>query len=135
MIKQEKLEDLIREKVSLGVADSRGFYSLKGQCCHDYKVRAGFKFDNGTVGYNCWNCSTVGLFVELSGEISKKMRRILNAYGIEDSEISAVVNTAFFKKKEDEPASISLTKLTKVNTSTPKIKLPPKTFQDRKSVV
>ncbi len=129
MIKQQKLEDLIHEKISLGVADSRGFFSLKCEVCHDYKVRAGFKFDNGTIGYNCWNCSTTGKFEEFSGRISKNFRKILNAYGIEDSEISAVINTAFFNKKAKEDTKITLAQLTKVNTSTPTTKLPPKSFQ------
>jgi len=91
-------------------------------------VRAGFKFDNGTIGFNCWNCSTTGKYEEFSGRISKNFRKILNAYGIDDSEISSVVNTAFFVKKEKEESKITLAQLTKVNTSTPTIKLPPKSF-------
>jgi hypothetical protein len=101
---------------------------MKCQCCHDYKVRAGFKFENNTIGYNCWNCSTTGRYEEFSGEISGKFRRILNAYGIDDSEISAVVNTAFFTKKEKNDAKITLAGLTKVNTATPTVKLPPKSL-------
>jgi hypothetical protein len=128
LIKLQKLEDLIHEKIPLGVADSRGFFSLKCQVCNDYKVRAGFKFDLGNIGYNCWNCSTTGKYEEFSGRISKNFRKILNAYGIDDSEISAVVNTTFFVKKEKEDTKITLAKLTKVNTTTPTIKLPLKSF-------
>lgn len=128
MIKQLKLEDLIREKVSLGQPDSRGFYSLKCQCCNDYKVRAGFKFDNGTIGYNCFNCGVAARFTECSGEISKKFRSILNAFGVEDSEISSVINTAFFIEKKEEK-KITLASLTKVDTSTPTLQLPPKSFR------
>lgn len=128
MIKLQKLEDLIHEKIALGTADSRGFFSLKCQVCNDYKVRAGFKFDMGSIGYNCWNCSTTGKYEEFGGRISKNFRRILNAYGIEDSEISAVVNTTFFVKKEKEDTKITLAKLTKINTATPTVKLPPKSL-------
>jgi hypothetical protein len=55
------------------------------------------------------------------------MRSILNAYGIEDTEISSIVNTAFFKKTE-EVSTITLAALTQVNTKTPTVKLPAKSF-------
>lgn len=128
MIKQQKLEDLIREKIPLGKQDSRGFFSLKCSCCNDYKVRAGFKFDGGNLGYNCWNCGSTGRYEECSGKISNNFRKILNAFGVEDSEISSVVNTTFFNKKDSEDKTITLSKLTKVNTTTPTIKLPEKSF-------
>lgn len=128
MIKQQKLEDLIREKLPLGSTDSRGFYSHKCQVCNDYKVRAGFKFENNTVGFNCFNCSTTGRYEEFSGRISRKMRNILHAYGCEDSEISQVVNSAFFKK-EEEPKKLTLASLVKVNTNTPPVKMPPNSFK------
>jgi hypothetical protein len=127
LIKQQKLEDLILEKVPGGVTDSRGFYSLKCQCCNDYKVRAGFKFDGLQSGFNCWNCGTSARYEEFSGKISRKMRTILNAFGIDDTEISSVVNSSFFIEKKDE--KITLTALAKINTTTPTVKLPEKTFQ------
>lgn len=128
MIQQQKLEDLIREKIPFGSSDSRGFYSLKCGVCNDYKVRAGFKFENSSIIYNCWNCSTAAVYEEFSGKISKNFRKILNAYSIEDSDISTVINTAFFNKKEPESKTITLASLVKINTSTPEIKLPPKSF-------
>lgn len=96
--------------------------------CNDYKERAGFRFEADEIIYNCWNCATTSRYEEFSGRISKKMRHILNCYGIDDTEISGVVNTAFFKKKEEGEAKITLASLTKVNTNTPTIKLPPKSF-------
>lgn len=128
MIKQQKLEELIRERIPLGNPDSRGFYSHKCQVCNDYKVRAGFKFEDNSVGFNCWNCSTTARYEEFSGQISGRMRNILRAYGIEDSEISQVVNTAFFVEKE-ESKKLTLGSLTKVNTNTPPVKLPPNSFR------
>jgi hypothetical protein len=128
LIQQAKLEDLIREKIPLGSPDSHGFYSLKCQCCNDYKVRAGFKFESGSIGYNCWNCSTASRFEEFSGRISKKMRGILNDYGIDDTEISAVVNSAFFNKEAPEE-KITLKSLGRIDTSTPEVQLPPKSFK------
>ena len=128
MIKQQKLEDLIREKISFGNPDVRGFYSLKCQCCNDYKVRAGFKFENNIIGYNCFNCSTAGIYEEFSGSISRKMRKILNDYGIDDSEINAVVNSAFFFKKPEQE-TLTLAALKKINTNTPTISLPPDSYR------
>lgn len=128
MIKQQKLEELIRERIPLGNPDSRGFYSHKCQICNDYKVRAGFKFEDNSVGFNCWNCSTTARYEEFSGQISGKMRNVLRAYGIEDSDISQVVNIAFFAPKE-EAKKLTLGSLTKVNTNTPPIKLPPNSFK------
>jgi hypothetical protein len=125
VIVQRKLEDLIREKVPLGRLSPQGFYSLKCPVCSDYKERGGFKFDAGTVGYNCFNCGTHAKHEEGEGRISRSMRRVLNAFGIDDSEISAVVNTGFFFKPK-EKAVVSLSDLKKVNTATPQVKLPPK---------
>lgn len=124
-MQQLKLEDLIRDKIPLTVADSRGFHSLKCQCCNDYKVRAGFKFDQGFVIYNCWNCSAKAVYEEFSGNLSKKFRSILNDFGIDDSDISLVINTTFFFKKP-QTEKITLDSLTKINTATPETKLPPK---------
>lgn len=127
MIKQQKLEDLILESIILKPT-STGWHVCKCQLCHDYKERGGFKFDGGAVGYSCFNCGKTGKYEEFSGEMSKNMRHILNTYGIEDSEIDVVVNSAFFNKKEDT-TKITLGSLKKVNTATPTIKFPTKTFR------
>lgn len=127
MIQQTKLEDLIREKIPLGSADSRGFYSLKCPCCSDYKIRAGWKFEDEKIVFNCWNCSTSSVYEEFGGHISKKMRGILNAFDIDDTEISSVVNLAFFNKKAESKV-ITLADLKKINTTTPTISLPPKSY-------
>jgi hypothetical protein len=63
------------------------------------------------------------VYEEFSGKMSKKMRGILNDFGIDDTEIASVVNTAFFIEKKDED-KITLANLTKINTSTPTVKLP-----------
>lgn len=127
MIKQQKLEDLILESINLRPT-STGWYTCKCVLCHDYKDRGGFKFDGGAVGYSCFNCGKTGKYEEYSGEMSKSMRRILNAFGVDDSSISSVVNSAFFNKKE-ETGKITLGALQKVNTATPPVKLPLKSFK------
>jgi len=100
-----------------------------GKCplCNDYKVRGGFKFEDDQVIYNCWNCSTASRYTEFSGKMSNKFKTILRALDIDDDDIRPIVNTAlFFKKGESD--KITLSKLTKVNTTTPTIKLPAKSF-------
>jgi hypothetical protein len=56
------------------------------------------------------------------------MRRVLTGLGIDDSDISLVVNSSFFNKKE-ETTKITLDALTKVNTNTPPVKLPPNSIR------
>lgn len=101
---------------------------LVGKCpiCNDYKERAGFKFENGNVIYNCWNCPAGSQYEEYSGQMSKKFRKVLLAFGIDEDEISSAVNSVFFFKKE--VTKISLQSVTTIDTSTPEIKLPDKTF-------
>jgi hypothetical protein len=127
VIVQRKLEDLIREKVPLGKMSSKGFYSLRCPVCSDYKDRGGFKFENGSIGYNCFNCGKAARYDEGAGHVSRNMREVLTAFGIEDSDISTVVNSAFFKPKEEE--TIRLHDIKRVNTSTPIVKLPPKSHR------
>lgn len=128
MIKTKTLEELILEKIPGGFFDVRGFYCLKCQCCHDYKVRAGFKFDNGKVGYNCWNCGSSAQYEELSNKMSNKMRDILHAFNVEKDEINEVINSGFFSKDKDE-ATISLASINKINTKTPEVTFPAETFR------
>jgi hypothetical protein len=128
MIQPAKLEDLIRENIPFKALDSRGFHTLKCACCNDYKVRGGFKFKNGTIGYSCFNCGMACKYEEFTGSISKKMRGILNDFGIDDTDISSVVNTAFFAKPPEEK-KITLSSLTKVDTSTSEVSFPPKSFR------
>lgn len=128
MITTRTLQSLIEERVHFRPI-STGWIVGKCALCNDYKERAGFKFDSGVVGYNCWNCSTSCQYEEFSGKLSNKFRKILVSYGIDDSEISSVVNSAFFNSAKNEPSKITLQSLTKVNTHTPTIKLPPKSMR------
>lgn len=127
MIKQQRLGDLIHDSIILKPVSS-GWETCKCPLCNDYKDRGGFKFEGDTIIYSCFNCGVKSVFEEFSGDLSKHFRRILNSFGIEDSEISSVVNTSFFNKKDSEEKTITLSKLTKVNTTTPTVKLPEKSF-------
>ena len=127
MFKAKSLEELIREKVFLGQVSNTGYHQLKCPCCNDYKVRAGFKFDGGIVNYSCFNCGLKPVYTENSGEISKKMRKVLREFGISDTDIDEVVNVAFFNKKDNESATITLESVKKApSTFTQEIKLPGK---------
>jgi hypothetical protein len=128
LIATSKIEDLIRQHVGLGNPDSRGFYSFKCQSCNDYKVRAGFKFDNGQIGFNCWNCGLSGRFEEYSGKMSGNFRKILTSHGVKTDEIDSVLNSAFFIKEKPQKA-ITLSTLSNINTETPPVKLPPKSIK------
>lgn len=122
------IEDLIKNTLSLSLPDSRGFYSLKCMACADYKVRAGFKFDNGQIGFNCWNCGRSGRYEELSGRMSLKFKTILTAHGISSDEIEKVINSGFFQDVV-KPQTISLKSLSDVSIDTPTVKLPGKCFK------
>lgn len=127
MFKALLLKDLIQEKISFRPLHT-GWSVGKCELCGDYKERAGFKFEDNKVVYNCWNCGKASAYEELSGEISNNMRNILTRYGIDDSEISTVVNSAFFRKEEEKQV-ITLSSVKEVNTSTPPIKLPANSFR------
>lgn len=128
MFKQKSLEDLIREHVFLGNISNTGFYQFKCPCCHDYKVRAGLKFEGGVVQYNCFNCGRKPAYTENSGVISKKMRECLLALGIPDQEINNTVNVAFFNKDASDQ-NITLDKITKKSIVVPTISLPSNSFR------
>ncbi len=127
MIEQLKLSDLIHERIPLKPINT-GWEVCRCPLCNDYKDRGGFKFEGDNIVYSCFNCSLKTVYEEFGGKISRSFRKVLNAFGVDDQEISAVVNSSLFNKKE-ENTTITLDKLTKVSTATPTIKLPPKTFQ------
>ena len=101
------LEDIIRQKVHFTKSSSTGFHHCHCEVCHDHTDRGGWKFQHGEIGYNCFNCGTSGRYTENSGEITKKMRKILNSFSISNEEIDKEIGKAFFKTKA-EGASISL---------------------------
>ena len=121
------IETLIRNNVSFEITGKTGFNNLKCPLCNDHKPRLGIKFDANVIGANCFNCGFGAKYNSLDGKLSKNFRKLLIALGIDDTEISAVVNSSFFVEKKEE--KITLTALSKVNTSTPTVKLPEKSFQ------
>lgn len=95
------LESLIRQYVTLGKPTAKGFETVKCAKCNDYKVRGGFKFEDGVIRYSCFNCSTKTVYDsnKLAGSISSNMKEVLLAFGIPESDIDRCVGLAFFLKK------------------------------------
>lgn len=104
MTNQEDLESLIRRYIILGKRSPKGYETVKCAKCNDYKVRGGFKFENGGVHYSCFNCSTsAGYDPSISRHsISKKFKEVLLAFGIPEGEIDRVVSLNFFKSNSSE---------------------------------
>lgn len=81
------LEQLIKENVRLSPRpNSRGFFSVLCKVCNDSGrkgLRAGFKFEGNTVGYNCFNCSHSAGYDPMKHEtMPSPMVTVLDAFGI-----------------------------------------------------
>lgn len=97
------LESLIRSYVILGKRSPKGYEVVKCAHCNDYKSRGGFKFENGGVHYQCFNCgASEGYSPEKNRHtISKKLKDILLSFGIPEGEIDRTVAFQFFKEKPE----------------------------------
>ncbi len=99
-----------------------GWYKLLCKVCFDHGrkgKRAGFKFEDETVVYNCFNCS-LGASYDGSNILTKKFIKVLKAFNISDEEIdrlkfsfigsSADQKEKKLKIKNYEPLRIDLPK-------------------------
>jgi hypothetical protein len=106
-----ELEQLIRAHVTLGRRSSTGFEAVKCAVCNDYKVRGGFKFENGQLSYHCFNCSRHNNAYEDNTRISREFREVLTSFGISNDLIDDTLAKKFFafgglgviKKREGSP--------------------------------
>jgi hypothetical protein len=97
------VEQLIRQSAVLPPRPSaKGWYILKCRVCNDHKKRGGFKFESGTVGYNCFNCKHTANYDESTCMLSDKMVTVLKAYGVPDIEIKRLFLESIKAKKERE---------------------------------
>lgn len=124
MFKARSLQSLITEKITLGKISNTGYHTIKCECCHDYKMRGGFKFEDGLVYYACFNCGLKPIYTENSGVMSKTFRKVLKDFGITDPEIDGIINLAFYNKKKDEDPVITLESLKKPKIVEVEVKLP-----------
>lgn len=120
------LEQVIRNHVSLPhKTNKHGWYPVLCKVCRDHGKkgkRAGFKFENSSVGYNCFNCGHSAIFdpmtfdPNLSKTLSRDMVTVLDAYGISKDEWQPIIfellangtpTATTFKKRENyEPSEI-----------------------------
>jgi hypothetical protein len=122
MLQQKTLADIIREKVSLGPQNSRGFYDVRCAVCSDNKPRGGFKFDEGTTGFSCYNCGSRFRYEEGSGKISKNARQVLDAFNITREDLYSLPSAMFVAAPKE--ADVTLAELQKVKLHTPAVPLP-----------
>lgn len=127
-MQQKLLRDLVEHHVHLGREGSNGFRGVRCQVCNDHIERAGFKFEGNVVSYHCFNCKSNFDFEEGSTSMPPWVRRVLEAFGISNTEISELVGSAFFKKA-NEPKVITLEAMKPVvNLFTPEVALPSKSY-------
>lgn len=94
------LQELIQNNVNLTHATNSGFHPIECAVCNDHSQRAGFKFENGTVGYHCFNCKAKFLYTEGETIISNRAVQILECFGISKHSIMETVNSNFFETGE-----------------------------------
>lgn len=126
MLEQRTLADVIQSKVALGNPNPRGYIDVRCPMCHDQKDRGGFKFDEASTGYNCYNCQAKFKYEEGSGKLSKNARQILEAFGITKDDLMIIRSAMFAAPKEE--TEISLDELKKVKLITPEVPLPEKSY-------
>jgi hypothetical protein len=81
-----ELESRIRNTLNLDfkTISASGFYTMKCKVCGDRKVRAGIKFEDNLIAYNCFRgvCDATVVY-DYSDYPSKKFKNLMEAYGIE----------------------------------------------------
>jgi hypothetical protein len=90
------IEQLIRQHVVFSRKAATGFEQLKCAPCNDYKVRAGFHFENGKIRYHCFNCSLDTTYNESFKDMPEKFRHVLNSFNMDDESINNVLAKKFF---------------------------------------
>ena len=104
-MKDVRLEDVIRNYVPLPPhPNGRGFYPVVCKVCADHGrkgPRAGFKFDDDSVGYNCFNCGHKAIYnPDTSTNMSDDMIKVLDAFNVPDDEWKQVLLTSMARKNQ-----------------------------------
>ncbi len=99
------LPETIRQFIPLGKQNSQGWFSVACKVCNDHTrkgLRAGFKLDGHTAGYNCYNCGISAAYdPTLNRNLSKNMVTILEAFGVPETEWKKVALGAMLTTPED----------------------------------
>lgn len=108
-MKTPTLEEVIRQHIRLNPrANSRGFFSVLCKVCNDHGKkgdRAGFKFSDGMVGYNCFNCGHSASFDPMKHEsMPYDMVTVLRAFNVADVDWEPVLYTALVNGREERKA-------------------------------
>lgn len=123
-MKNLTIEDVVREHVHLPIkSDHNGWYRVLCKVCNDHGrkgKRAGFKFGNNTVGYNCFNCGQTAVYDPSThgAVMPAEMEKVLAAYSIPKTDWQGVLfqefaNPTTHKKRTKlaeltEPAIVTL---------------------------
>ena len=91
--------------------------------CGDKKQRFGFFHDGVFTSGYCYNCGVKFKFEEGSGKLSRNAREILEAFGIQRSDLTDIRSAMFANVKKEE-SEISLEAMKKVKLFTPEVALP-----------
>lgn len=83
------MQELITQYINVSNPSATGWYSVKCQCCNDYKVRGGFNIRDDSVVYHCFNCNTKASYFN-NGVVSDGMREVLQAFNVPLDEIQRI---------------------------------------------
>jgi hypothetical protein len=113
-MKTPTLQEVIRQHISLpNRPNGRGFYSVLCKVCNDHGKkgkRAGFKFEDKAVGYNCFNCGHgAGYDPEKHESMPRDMVTVLEAFGIPEVDWQVVLFDALASREAGETAVKSST--------------------------
>lgn len=91
------LQEIIRHHIQLRET-TNGWYQVLCKVCNDHGrkgLRAGFRFDGDTVGYNCFNCGHTASFnPEENRTMPQKMVTVLDAFSVPKDDWQQVLFTA-----------------------------------------
>jgi DNA primase len=116
------IEDLINQNVRFE-GRSRDWQHCKCKLCNDYKVRASFSVEDARIKYNCFNCGVSTSYTKNSTYLHKDFRDVLNAYGIDDTDIDLELGKTYFTKEQ-----IVIAKK-KAESKIAEVALPPNSYQ------
>lgn len=105
-------EMIVRQYVQLGRLTSRGWCPVKCRICNDYRARGGFKFEQGGMTYNCFNCGLAAVFIPNEhNSVPDKMLTVFDSFGIPKSDFNSAIFQGFVKRSssstkgtEDKPS-------------------------------
>lgn len=101
------LEEVIRQYVPISPRpNNRGFFSVLCKVCNDHGKkgkRAGFKFEEDSVGYNCFNCGHTAIYVPgVHVRMPYDMVSVLDSFDIPHSDWEPIVFDAWANGEHPE---------------------------------